>query len=85
MGANDVNGPVQQVQVIGGASQVNIPLDFYSVYVQDDWRTTSRLTLNLGVRYDYVTEHADQPGQQPELRGHAGRGRGGPLRGNGAR
>jgi hypothetical protein len=55
MGANDVNGPVQQVQVIGGASQVNIPLEFYSGYVQDDWRTTSRLTLNLGVRYDYVS------------------------------
>ena len=55
MGANDLNGPVQQVQVIGGASQVNIPLDFYSFYGQDDWRATDRLTLNLGVRYDYVT------------------------------
>jgi carboxypeptidase family protein len=54
MGANAVNGPVQQVQVIGGAAEVNIPLDFYSGYVQDDWRATNRLTLNLGVRYDYV-------------------------------
>jgi hypothetical protein len=54
MGANDVNGPVQQVQVIGGAAEVNIPLDFYSGYVQDDWRATSKLTVNLGVRYDYV-------------------------------
>ena len=32
MGANDINGPVQQVQVIGGAAEVNIPLDFYSGY-----------------------------------------------------
>ncbi|HEY3160508.1 MAG TPA: carboxypeptidase regulatory-like domain-containing protein [Vicinamibacterales bacterium] len=55
MGANAVNGPVQQVQVIGGAAEVNIPLDFYSGYVQDDWRATSKLTLNLGVRYDYVS------------------------------
>lgn len=25
---------------------------YYGVYVQDDWRTTERLTLNLGVRWD---------------------------------
>jgi hypothetical protein len=55
MGANDVNAPVQMVQVIGGTVEVNIPLDFYSAYVQDDWRVTSRMTLNLGARYDYVS------------------------------
>ena len=54
IGANDVNGPVQQVLVPGGASAVNIPFEQYSVYAQDDWRTTSRLTLNLGIRWDYV-------------------------------
>jgi hypothetical protein len=41
--------------VIGGTVQVNIPLDFYAAYIQDDWRATSRLTVNLGVRYDYVS------------------------------
>jgi len=55
MGANDLNAPVQTVQVIGGTVEVNIPLDFYSAYIQDDWRATSRLTFNLGVRYDYVS------------------------------
>jgi hypothetical protein len=49
MGANDLNAPVQTVQVIGGTVEVNIPLDFYSAYIQDDWRATSRLTFNLGV------------------------------------
>jgi hypothetical protein len=53
--ANDLNAPLQSVQVIGGAVQANIPLDFYSGYVQDDWRATTRLTVNLGVRYDYAS------------------------------
>ena len=29
-----------------------IPQDLYAGWVQDDWKITSRLTLNLGVRYD---------------------------------
>ena len=68
MGANDVNGPVQTVQVIGGAAEVNIPLDFYSGYVQDDWRATSRLTLNLGVRYDYVSRMPLNQNNNPNFR-----------------
>ncbi len=30
--------------------------NYYAGFVQDDWRVNNRLTLNLGVRYDYESE-----------------------------
>ena len=34
----------------------------YDGYAQDDWRVTQKLTLNLGVRYEYWTAFADASG-----------------------
>ncbi|HTM04669.1 MAG TPA: TonB-dependent receptor [Vicinamibacterales bacterium] len=50
----DVNGGVASVFQAGGNLSFNQPLTMYGLYTQDDWRATPRLTLNLGVRWDYV-------------------------------
>jgi outer membrane receptor protein involved in Fe transport len=52
---DDVNGPISGITLNDGDSHANIPVKQYAGYVQDDWRVTDRLTLNLGLRYDLVT------------------------------
>ena len=47
-------GPVTDVQVVGNDPTADFPLEQYGLYVQDDWRVTDRVTLNLGVRWDDV-------------------------------
>jgi outer membrane receptor protein involved in Fe transport len=51
---NSLSGPVSSVTRNGGAAEANIPNKQYGAYLQDDWRLNDRLTLNLGVRFDYV-------------------------------
>ena len=67
MASDDVNGPVQLVTLNGGAADVNIPMELYSLYVQDDWKATDRLTLNLGLRWDYVNGVQIDQSQNPNF------------------
>lgn len=40
---------------IGSAESLSQMVNYYGVFVHDDYRLTSKLTLNFGVRYEYET------------------------------
>jgi outer membrane receptor protein involved in Fe transport len=54
LNSDSLSSAVRQVTFQGGAADVNIPIDLYALYIQDDWRVNDKLTVNLGLRYDYV-------------------------------
>ena len=62
---NDLNGPISLVTLQGGSAEANIPTKQFSTYFQDDWRVTSKLTLNLGIRYDLNTGFAIDQSKNP--------------------
>jgi len=74
---DDRNGPIQAVTRNGGTGEVNVPFSQYGVYVQDDWRVMSRLTLNLGLRYDLVTGVQIDQSRNPNFQALQAAGRAG--------
>jgi hypothetical protein len=50
-----IGSPIQYIEKYGGYFYDDTPVDQYSVYFQDDWYATSRLTVNVGIRYDLWT------------------------------
>jgi len=49
------DSPIVSITQQEGILNYDFPNNQYGVYFQDDWNISDQLTLNLGVRYDYVT------------------------------
>jgi len=64
---NDKNGLVTDVTKNGGSADANIPTKQYAAYIQDDWKVTNKLTLNLGFRYDLLTGFAIDQTKNPNF------------------
>jgi hypothetical protein len=62
---NDLNGPISQVTISDGDSSANIPMKQFATYLQDDWRVSDRLTLNVGLRYDLMTGYQFDQSKNP--------------------
>ena len=53
-------GAYQQLAVTNGVRNNDGQGKYFAGFVQDDWKVTSRLTINLGLRYELATPWVDK-------------------------
>jgi Carboxypeptidase regulatory-like domain/TonB-dependent Receptor Plug Domain len=49
---------------VANAPNINDAQWYYAGYAQDDWKVTPKLTINLGIRYDYYQPYKENSGHQ---------------------
>jgi hypothetical protein len=64
---NDVNGPISLVTLAQGDGSADVPMKQFATFFQDDWRATDRLTLNFGIRYDYMSGYQFDESKNPNF------------------
>jgi hypothetical protein len=60
-------GAAQQASIQYGPGRIDLRGNAASLFVQDDWRLRGNLTLNLGVRYEYVSPLTEDEGRLVNL------------------
>ena len=60
-------GLAQETSLQSGAEEYNFRSKTFDLYVQDNWRAAKNLTLNLGLRYEYVTPFIELNNQLANL------------------
>jgi hypothetical protein len=78
---NNPSGPLSNVTMNDGDASANIPLKQYAGYIQDDWRPSARVTVNLGLRYDYITGYQFDQSKNPNYLRFQAAGKAGLLAG----
>ncbi|HKE95104.1 MAG TPA: TonB-dependent receptor, partial [Povalibacter sp.] len=57
---------------LSNIAEIHQELSAYSFYLQDDWKPTSALTLNVGVRYDFMTPALERDNRMSNFDGRSG-------------
>lgn len=65
--ADFLEGFAQETSLQSGADEYNFRSKTFDLFVQDNWRVGKNLTLNLGVRYEYVTPFIELSNQLVNL------------------